>query len=97
MGANTSPNTTTIGDTVSSLAKDADNFDYRAVDVNVDGGTTNDLGTNGVDYYLSFAVPFVEIANFLDNKNIIGTTTDTPLRYVVGTFTNSSSFNQESA
>lgn len=95
-GQNISPNTTTVGNPDYSEANDASNFNYRPVDTTLDGGTTNDIGNDGnVDYYLSFALPFVEIANFLEGAGIVGTTTDTPLRYVLGTATQANSFNQD--
>ncbi|MFO8027804.1 MAG: PEP-CTERM sorting domain-containing protein [Opitutales bacterium] len=95
-GRNISPNTTMIGDSVFSAAYNASNFNYRPVDIATDGGTTNDIGGEGlVDYYLSFAVPFLKITNFLETSGIVGTTTGTSLRYVLGTATQSHSLNQD--
>lgn len=95
-GLNISPNTTTIGNEAYEEATAATNFNYRAVDTAIDGGTTNDVGLNGLtDYYVSFALPFVEIANFLATQGITDVTVDTPFRYVLGTATQSNSFNQD--
>jgi hypothetical protein len=103
-GANTSPNTTTIGSVSYSYDTSAANYSYRMVTYLTDGGTTNDLspGTTGdPDYYLSFMVPFADIAAFItsqlptffDSSNPFNEYT--PLRYVVGTSTQNNSLNQD--
>jgi hypothetical protein len=93
---NNSPSTTSIAKNPGfSTPISTSNFNYRAVDLALDGGTTHDLGLNGVDFYLSFALPFAAIAEFLQTESGISVTNESPLRYVLATSTQTSSFNQD--
>jgi hypothetical protein len=97
-GANTSPNTTSIASTASfSYTISVSNYSYRPVDSATDGGTTNDVTTTtrgDPDYYVSFMVPFADVAAFLATRSI--TITDqTALRYVSATSTQANSLNQD--
>jgi hypothetical protein len=105
-GANTSPNTTTIATLTATYTYTATaaNYDYRAVNYLTDGGTLNDLTANtagDTDYYVSCVLSFADVAAFLTaqlpakfnasspfNEN-------TPLRYILGTSTQSNSLNQD--
>ncbi len=104
-GTNTSPNTTTIANlTINyTYTTTAANYDYRAVNYLTDGGTLNDLTATGTDtdYYVSFAVGFAHLAAFLTTQlpssfnNTTPFNENTPLRYVLGTSTQSNSLNQD--
>jgi hypothetical protein len=105
-GANTSPNTTTIATLTSTYtyAASAANYNYRAVNSLTDGGTLNDLtptSTGDTDYYVSCIVSFADVAAFLTAQlpAVFNPTTpfteNTPLRYVLGTSTQSNSLNQD--
>lgn len=105
-GANSSPSTTTIESTpYTSYTIGPDNYNYRAVDDRIDGGTTNDLspGTTGdIDYYLSFMFPFQDVVDFLaldtwqgKSKPQISMTDSTALQYMLATSTNINSLNQD--
>jgi len=100
-GANTSPNTTTIGTSWRSYPTSSSNYNYRPVNFGSgpgqDGGSTNDLTpltTSGPDYYLSFMLPFADIVAFMAT-NSISITNSTPLRYVMATATQENSLNQD--
>ncbi len=98
IGANTSPNTTSISTTAyAPYTISSSNYDYRLVNFSTDGGTTNDVTTTSAgdpDYYVSFMVPFADVAAFLATKSII-ITDQTPLRYVSATSTQANSLNQD--
>jgi hypothetical protein len=105
-GANISPNTTTIATltTTYTYASSAANFNYRPVNFATDGGTTNDLtpgSTGDTDYYVSFSVSFSDVATFLTAQlpTVFTASTpfteNTPIRYVLGTSTQSNSLNQD--
>jgi hypothetical protein len=104
-GANTSPNTTTIATLTPTYtyATSAANYNYRAVSFPTDGGTLNDLTPGGTDtdYYVSCIVSFADVAAFLTTQlpAVFNATTpfteNTPLRYVLGTSTQSNSLNQD--
>lgn len=98
-GFNTSPSTTSISNTdYWTTTADSNNYSYRAVDFNTDGGTTNDItGTGDPDYYLSFVVPFQQIVNFLATAEggSMTITDQSQLRYVVATSTQTNSLNQD--
>lgn len=68
------------------------NYDYRPVDLGTDGGTTDDLGINQRDYYLSFAVPFDEILGFLGSKKM-EVNEDTSFQMMAATTTHATSLN----
>ncbi|MES2438028.1 MAG: hypothetical protein V4584_03125 [Verrucomicrobiota bacterium] len=97
-GANTSPSTTSISSTAyASYTISSANYNYRLVNSSTDGGTTNDVTTttNGdPDYYVSFMVPFADVAGFLATKSI-NINDLTPLRYVSATATQANSLNQD--
>ena len=100
-GLNTSPNTTTIASAPykSLYTISTANFNYRPVDfgTNKDGGTTNDVTTTSTgdpDYYVSFMVPFADVASFLSTKSI-NITDQTSLRYVSATATQGNNLNQD--
>lgn len=94
-GANTSPSTTTISNTpYFSTSLVSTNYHYRPVDTTLDGATSNDLGLNVNDYYLSFAMPLGQIAGFLATRNI-AYDEFTPVRYVLATSTQGNSLNQD--
>jgi hypothetical protein len=94
---NISPKTTSIAATPAySYAFSASNYNYRPVNFTLDGGTTNDLTTSSTgdpDYYLSFAVPFADVAAFLGLNP--ADADQRPLRYVVATSTQHNSLNQD--
>ncbi len=104
-GTNTSPNTTTIATLTPTYTYTANaaNYDYRAVNYLSDGGTLNDLTPGGTDtdYYVSCIVSFADVAAFLTAQlpavfNATNPLTEnTPLRYVLGTSTQSNSLNQD--
>jgi hypothetical protein len=104
-GNNTSPNTTTIGSLTTTYTYSAvsTNYNYRPVNSVSDGGSLNDLTPGGTDtdYYVSFQLSFAAIATFL-TAQLPGVftvasplTENTPLRYVVGTSTQSNTLNQD--
>ena len=94
---NISPKTTSIASTAAySYAITSANYNYRAVNFSTDGGTTNDLTTTTTedpDYYLSFTVPFADVAAFLGLNP--SDADQRPLRYVVATSTQHNSLNQD--
>lgn len=96
--ANTSPNTTSIASTAfKSYTISTANYDYRPVNFSTDGGTTNDVTTTTTgdpDCYVSFMVPFADVASFLAGKSI-NITDQTPLHYVSATSTQGNSLNQD--
>lgn len=99
--SNTSPSTTSIGSSpYSSYLLAPDNYNYRQVNLTIDGGTTNDVTPNAPkdkadpDYYVSFMVPFADVAAFLSTKSI-NITDQSPLRYVSATATQGNSLNQD--
>lgn len=104
-GANTSPNTTSIATLTATYtyAASAANYNYRPVSVPTDGGTLNDLTPGGTDtdYYVSCIVSFADVAAFLTAQlpAVFNPATpfneNTPLRYVLGTSTQSNSLNQD--
>jgi hypothetical protein len=97
-GANTGPSTTSISSTASySYAISSSNYDYRLVNSATDGGTTNDVTTTTTgdpDYYVSFQVPFADVAAFLATRSI-NITDQSPLHYVSATSTQANSLNQD--
>ena len=104
--SNTSPSTTSIASTpYQSYTVDSiedvtvANYNYRAVDIQADGGTTNDVTTgtaDDTDYYLSFMVPFADIVQYLGSLAApINITDQTSLRFVVATSTQDNSLNQD--
>lgn len=98
IGANISPSTTSIASVpYASYALGAANYNWRAVAVGTDGGTTNDLdgGTSGTDFYLSFAVPFADVVSYF--RTVKGKTIDqnSDFRYVFATATQANSLNQD--
>lgn len=105
-GLNTSPSTTTVSSTSYTnpdVTPSAANFNYREVNFGVTDSPLTDIGAVGPgtkaepDYYVSVLFPFADIVNFLGTKtpNPISINQNTSLRYVVGTSTQSSSFNQD--
>lgn len=99
-GANTSPSSTEITKTAFwSTRITTTNYDYRAVDVSLDGGTTNDLTAASVgdpDYYVSFSVEVSDLVSYFGSlSNPISFDQDTPLRYVLATSTQKNSLNQD--
>ena len=96
--ANTSPSTTSIASSAAfSYTVSAANYNFRPVDHDTDGGTTSDAtpATSGdPDYYISFLVPFADLANFLSTQSII-ITDESALRYVAATSTQHNSLNQD--
>lgn len=97
-GANTSPNTTSIAASpYKTYALTSANYNYRPVNHLTDGGTLNDVTTTTTgdpDYYVSFMVPFNDVAAFLNTKSIAINDTS-PLRYVSATSTQTNSLNQD--
>ena len=98
IGANISPSTTSIASApYASYALGTTNYNWRAVAVATDGGTSNDLdgGTSGTDFYLSFAVPFADVVSYF--STVKGQTIDqnSPFRYVFATATQANSLNQD--
>ncbi len=97
-GLNTSPSTTTVANNAAfTYAASGSNYDYRAVVVATDGGTTNDITTStsgDPDYYVSFMVPFQDVVSFLNTQGY-SITDQTALRYVLATSTQPNSLNQD--
>jgi hypothetical protein len=92
---NRSPSTTSIAKSPFYRTDiSVSNFHYRPVDLALDGGTTDDLGLNETDYYLSFAMPFDRIVEFLELRDI-SVNDRTPLRFVVATSTQTNALNQD--
>jgi hypothetical protein len=102
---NISPSTTSIANLTPTYTYTANaaNYNYRAVNYLTDGGTLNDLTPTGTDtdYYVSCIVSFSDVAAFLTAQlpNVFNAsnpfTENTPLRYVLGTSTQSNSLNQD--
>lgn len=94
-GLNNSPSTTSIVNTpFFSTSLVSTNYNFRAVDFSLDGGTTNDLGLNVNDYYVSFAMPIQQITAFFATQGITYNDS-TPVRYVLATSTQANSLNQD--
>ncbi len=96
-GLDVSPSTTSLSNTpYYSTLLTASNSNYRAVDTNLDGGTTADLTPGGTDtdYYLSFQIDFSQLVAFFGTQGI-SVDENTPFRYVVATSTQTNSFNQD--
>jgi hypothetical protein len=95
--ANTSPKTTSISASAAySYAITSANYNYRAVNFATDGGTSNDLttaSTGDPDYYLSFTIPFADIAAYLGLNP--SDADQRPLRYVLATSTQHNTLNQD--
>ncbi len=104
-GLNISPNTTSVASAPTyGYTPGALNYNYRAVNFVTDGGSTNDIGAGTKaepDYYVSFLVPLADVAAFLTStmptkfNATTPFTENTPVRYVLGTSTQSNSFNQD--
>jgi hypothetical protein len=96
-GANTSPSTTTISATGFTYIEDAANFDWSIVDATIDPAATDfDVDNDGdTDFFVSFTVPFQDVATQLGTLGIAGVDQNTPLRYVVGTSTQPNALNQD--
>jgi len=99
-GANTSPSNTKIAKTAYwSTTITSTNYHYRAVDVSLDGGTTNDLTADSLgdpDFYVSFSVAVSDLVSYFSSlDNPISFNQDTPLRYVLATSTQKNSLNQD--
>ncbi|SHJ76939.1 PEP-CTERM protein-sorting domain-containing protein [Rubritalea squalenifaciens DSM 18772] len=99
---NNSPSTTSISgisSTYQNPAVDGDNFSFRAVTV-ADGGTTTDVDAgnpgkaSGTDFYISFSMPYSDLAGFAADKGI-AFGPDTPISYVLATATQDNSLNQD--
>lgn len=85
---NISPSTTSISSTPAySYTISSSNYNYRPVDLNIDGGDDLDIGNNGsTDYYVSFMVLFTDVQAFLSGlTNPINITDQSPVRYVLAT------------
>ena len=99
-GANNSPDSLSIEKTpIKTYPISSSNYNYRAVDYETDGGTTNDLnpGKKGEpDYYLSMLVDFSDIVSYLTGKGI-KITDKTPLRYIAATSTQGNKLNADIA
>jgi hypothetical protein len=98
IGANNSPNTTSIDSTAyRSYVLSSTNYNYRLVNYLFDGGDTNDVTTTTTgdpDYYVSFMVPFADVVSYLATKSI-SITDQSSLRYVSATATQANSLNQD--
>lgn len=100
---NTSPNTTSIVSMAFySETLGVSNYNYRAVTAADNIAPTGHLtdfttSTSGdTDYYLSFAIPFQQIVNYLAlSSPAIALTDASGFRYVVGTSTQANSLNQD--
>lgn len=97
-GLNDSPGTTAIANAPAlTYALTSANYNYRPVNYLTDGGTTNDITTTtsgDPDYYVSFMVPFTDVAGFLAGKSI-KITDQSPLRYMMATSTQPNNINQD--
>lgn len=108
IGDNISPSTTSIGAisaTYQQVWNQGVNFDFRAV-TGADGGDTTDIDSasgrnpaSGVDYYLSFSLPFDFIINYAADPSTLGgivnIDSSTVISYVASTATQVNSLNQD--
>ncbi len=98
-GSNTSPSTTTIGNTALVLyIQTASNINFSPVSLSIDPtvGTATDLNADGKnDYFLTFSVPFADIVAQLAARGITGFDQTTALNYVIATSTQGNSLIQD--
>lgn len=97
-GLNVSPSTTSIVNPPAfSYPETAASYDWRPVDGTIDpAASTFDVDADGdTDYFLTFAVPFDDVVAALAARGIAGVDETSPLRYVLGTSTQSNALNQD--
>jgi hypothetical protein len=109
-GLNTSPSTTSVASAPTapySYTPGVSNYNYREVNFGAVDSPLTDIGAVGPgtkaepDYYVSFLIPFADVAAFLTNamptkfNATTPFTENTPIRYVLGTSTQVNSFNQD--
>lgn len=97
-GLNNSPSTTTISATAAisyDLTINSSYVNYRLATIGDKSTMLNvDPGDTQTDAYLSFQLPFMNLVNFLQTKNIT-ITKDSVLRYILATSTQDNSLNQD--
>jgi len=96
-GAQTGPSTTNLANTpYTSYPLLSTNYNWRPVSLALDGGTTENVdgGTSGVDYYLSFSIPFSDLVSYFSTKGL-AVDQNSSFRYVFATATQANSFNQD--
>ena len=98
-GSNTSPSTTTIGNTpLVSYSEVASNYNWSPVTTTIDPsvGTATDINADGnVDYFVTFSIPFADIVAQLAAKGITGINEDSLFSYVIATSTQGNSLNMD--
>lgn len=97
---NISPSTTSISNSpYASYTLNSSNYDYRPVNVGIDGGTTDDMTTatsGDPDYYVSFAIPMADLTNFFASlATPLTFNKDTTVQYILATSTQANSLNQD--
>ncbi len=98
--ANDTPKNTSTKSTSYAYGETFLNFDWSPVSASNCSECTDpadyDLDGDGAnDYFLSLAVPFVDVIAVLGMDGVTGITPDTLIRYVAGTSTNTNSFGQD--
>lgn len=96
-GLNTSPSTTTIANLpFLTYTETSANYSFAAVNATIDPGATSfDLNNDGkTDQFLTFFIPFSDVASALATKNITFTT-NSPMDLVAATSTQANSLNAD--
>ena len=96
-GLNTSPSTTTIANSpFLTYAETSANYSFTAINATIDPGATSfDLNGDGkTDQFLTFYVPFADVASALATQNIIFTT-NSPMNLVAATSTQANTLNAD--
>lgn len=89
--SNTSPNTTSITGPLFTFAQSPSNYDYSVVDT-----ADTDLDGDGeTDYFLSFAMPFQSVVDWMLTESGVAIDQNSSLSYVMATATQDNSFNQD--
>ncbi|OYP30345.1 hypothetical protein CGZ80_22960 [Rhodopirellula sp. MGV] len=88
---NISPNTTSITGPLQTFAETASNYHYAAVDT-----AETDLDSDReTDYFLSFALPYQSIVDWMQTESAISIDQSSSLSFVLATATQDNSFNQD--
>jgi hypothetical protein len=96
-GLNTSPSTTAIANSpFLTYAETSANYSFTAINATINPGATSfDLNGDGkTDQFLTFFVPFADVASALATQNIIFTT-NSPMNLVAATSTQPNSLNAD--
>lgn len=102
-GSNISPSTTSIvdGSPLYSEVISASNYLFTPVTVGpsgndpVSGGTADISGDGNTDYFATWVLPFSQLQASAAARGFSGVTSNTPIRFVVGTSEQSNSINQD--